>query len=188
MSDVKPTMTIKQIGDALFTCVNEPMSVEATKAMLLLLRLEQVGEPVPQEMVDSFGFQVIKKRIEWFSEFRKSMEFDKSEKPITTDHLIAMFSFLSDRVGACVLYAAAIAAMYMNKQDTVTMQIAFTEFFPDGIPTDDGLGKVWASQKIGGANSVDTAEAWYWDLDIPIYHADTADQAIDMLKNLTEKK
>lgn len=142
-------MNIKQIGEAMFSAKHRIMTEDESKVMIILIGDELQGSEVPSVFTESFHFQVIKKRLEVF------------KSGIANDYVIAMFSVVCDRVGVAVLYAAALAAIYLKTGKQVTMQTTFEDFFGDGFPTQEELERIWIMQRVnGGGNSVDRKAAW----------------------------
>lgn len=146
-------MHVTKIGDAMFAAAEEaaPMSEDMTRMFVLMSMMESTldVEPLPSDITESFKFQVIKKRLEV-----------TYGKPIATDSVIGTLAYQSDRVGVAVLYAAAIAAIYLKVKHVVTMD-DLVEYFPMGFPVEEELHKIWIAQKLSGdMNSVDMKAAW----------------------------
>lgn len=145
-------MTLKtamEVGQELVRAKQEPADNDLLRAMLLFYPLENAKQPIPQELVDTTAFQIVRKRC----------AFHNVE---ATDHVVAMVALLCDRPGTAVLYAAALFYMHRKAQRPVNLDV-FTTYFAHGFPGEADLHRIWLEQKgaqAWGGNYLDSAEAW----------------------------
>lgn len=128
--------TVIEIGKEILALPQFPMSEDESKTFLTCTAIEhQGGGEVPEEVVDSFIFNVLRKRCEFYG-----IE--------VSPWVIAFLSTCIDRPGIATLYAAALAAIHHENGRVDFNKLAGMNAFGMGFPNEEGLHKVWEEQKI----------------------------------------
>lgn len=123
-----------------------PMSDDESRAFVQCVMAEKKEIPAPSDLLESFGYQVIRKRL------------DIGEIPVS-DWAIAFLTLLCDTPGKLVMYAYACVEVYRNIRRKVTLEDT-AEVFPMGFPKDEALNECWDSQKVEDGNLLDKREPW----------------------------
>ena len=138
--------------DCLFQTKKREMT-EIESRIFILLCLNEGAKDIHEDIVNSFLFQVLKKRLQHF------------QTPVT-DHLIAFISLIIDNPAKAVMWAYTLNKMYKKRQQKIDIKIfSDYEYFADGIPTEEEYKRIWGSQKVKSEftksdNALDDPENW----------------------------
>lgn len=144
-------MHVNQIAEEMFRVKHEKMSTQQSEIFLNMWIAERLKDSLPKEIIESFPFQVMKKRL-----------VSHYGKQVATDSVLAFLSIgVASSVGEVVMYAGAVAAMYAEHhgEHIITMEDV-ADKFAMGFPSKDTLEVIWEMQKIGGDNSLDRSDMW----------------------------
>lgn len=148
-------ITVAEIATEMFKAKTQPMDDRQTRLFFMLLIMEHGKNELPPEITETFQFQVMKKRLEYHYVI-----------PIANVYAMAVLALMAENVGSVVMYAGALAAMYAERKEVVTIKTIAEHYFPEGFLTEEELTRIWDMQKIkrtsasGTDNAIDLPQSW----------------------------
>lgn len=143
--------TAVEVGNDMIGAKLRPLTRDECKNFVLMATMREDPE-LPPDVPLPFGMQILQKRL--------------AHHGVRAENRVMMLvTFLCDRPGTIVLYAAAIKAIAAKKTEPgpVTFN-EFVEAFAIGFPTDEELNRIWDSQKVQhgdpGSDGVQRSDNW----------------------------
>lgn len=150
-------ITVNEIAAEMFKAKTQPMDDRQSRLFFMLLIIEHNKMELPPEIAETFQFQVMKKRLE-----------SHYVIPVANAYAMAVLALMAENVGSVVMYAGALAAMYAERKEVITIKTIAEHYFPMGFPTEEELDRIWDMQKIplqptstvSTDNAIDLPDSW----------------------------
>ena len=138
--------------ESLLSAETEQMSDGITEMFLFVTLKEESKEEIHKDILGLFGFQVLKKRLEYY-------------KIPVNDYVIAFVSIAlcNGNPGKCVMWAYTFHKIYKKENREIGISL-LTKYFPYGFPKENEYERLWDAQKMTTGeftgNALDMNQTW----------------------------
>jgi len=128
------------------------LSEETMKMFIIISMMEKTKEPIPEEAIGTFLYQVLAKRLAYF-------------KIPVNSHAICLIASMIDSPGKAVMWAYTLNEIYRIVAKEITIEDIVEHGFGDGFPIESEYKRIWDAQKIKAKfpdsdNALDYPEHW----------------------------